>query len=171
MIGENSPDEMFSLADANQVGMWAAQHQIGELSYWLATRDHPSSGDASNSETGSGITTQTDYQFAGIFNTWANALPGDANLDGKVDLNDLNTVLNHLGQSSSDWATGNFDAAATIDLNDLNAVLNHLGVTYTPSTTVTTAESLLATQSVPEPASLGVLTIGIATWLLKRKRA
>jgi hypothetical protein len=52
---------------------------------------------------------------------------GDANVDGHVDLSDLNIVLNNLGTSTSLWTNGNFDGAATIDLTDLNDVLNHLG--------------------------------------------
>ena len=167
MIGQNSPDEIFTIADATKVGMWAAQHQIGELSFWLATRDHAGAGDY-NSETDSGIA-QSDYQFAGIFQLWANALPGDANLDGKVDLSDLSTVLNHFGQASTSWYDGNFDGAATIDLTDLSDVLNHFGVTSSPASALTTAQSLLATQNVPEPASLGLLTIGAFACLFRRK--
>ncbi len=106
---------------------------------------------------------------------------GDANLDGKVDLNDLNTVLNNLGTTTSLWSSGNFDGATTIDLNDLNDVLNHLGVTVpTGSSSVSVANALLAStsptallsditpSSVPEPASLSLLAL--ATPLLLRKR-
>ena len=53
-------------------------------------------------------------------------LLGDSDLSGTVDLNDLNTVLNNLGQTTSAWTSGNFDGASTIDLNDLNDVLNNL---------------------------------------------
>jgi Ig-like domain from next to BRCA1 gene/PKD domain len=52
---------------------------------------------------------------------------GDANLDGKVDLNDLNIVLNHLGSNTTLWANGNLDYAPTVDLSSLNDVLNGLG--------------------------------------------
>lgn len=96
------------------------------------------------------------------------ALLGDADVSGKVDLNDLNTVLNNLGSTTGAWNRGNFDGAATIDLNDLNDVLNHLGVALTPATdSVAAAESLLS-QAVPEPASLSVLLAG-ALVLVRRK--
>ena len=72
------------------------------------------------------------------------AQPGDATLNGHVDLNDLNTVLNHLGQSTPNWTNGNFDGTATIDLNDLNYVLNNLGTTYASNATVLAAEALVA---------------------------
>ena len=79
---------------------------------------------------------------------------GDATLDGAVDLNDLNTVLNNLGTATTLWTSGNFDGAPTIDLNDLNDVLNSLGTSYATSSTVLAAEALVAATPTPEPASL-----------------
>ncbi len=97
-------------------------------------------------------------------------LLGDANNDGKVDLNDLNIVLNHLGTTSSLRSDGNFDGASTIDLNDLNDVLNNLGVTSGQgSAAISYAESLVAGAAAPEPASLSVLALGSAL-LLRRRR-
>jgi hypothetical protein len=87
-------------------------------------------------------------------------LLGDANLDGKVDLSDLNIVLNHLGAADLLLADGNFDGQPTIDLTDLNDVLNNLG-TSSPSA----AGTLTAT---PEPTSLSLLAAG--TLLLTRRR-
>ena len=96
-------------------------------------------------------------------------LLGDANADGLVDLNDLNTVLNHLGQTSPNRADGNFDGAATIDLNDLNDVLNNLGVSFAGSSSVLAAEALLQTATpAPEPASLSILAA--ATLFVTRSR-
>ena len=51
------------------------------------------------------------------------ALPGDANLDGKVDINDLTMVLAHYGQSGMTWAQGEFTGDGTVDINDLTIVL------------------------------------------------
>ena len=84
---------------------------------------------------------------------------GDVNVDGAVDLNDLNTVLNNLGTTSSAWTSGNFDGAATIDLNDLNDVLNNLGVSYAGNATVLAAEALIAATPTPEPGSLAILAL------------
>ncbi len=99
-------------------------------------------------------------------------LIGDTDASGKVDLNDLNTVLNNLGTASTLWTSGNFDGAATIDLNDLNDVLNNLGRTYANANAVVAAEALVgATPSnVPEPASIGIAGVGIGALLLRRKR-
>ena len=92
----------------------------------------------------------------------SNALPGDANLDGKVDLTDLNIVLNHLGTTSSLRSDGNFDGGPTIDLTDLNEVLNNLG------TSLPTGGAVQAVAAAPEPASLALLAL--APLLLTTRR-
>ncbi|MGN6368299.1 MAG: PEP-CTERM sorting domain-containing protein [Phycisphaerae bacterium] len=91
---------------------------------------------------------------------------GDSNLDGKVDLTDLSTVLNHFGQASSHWTSGNFDGAATIDLTDLSGVLNNFGKTL-PTTALQATGSLA--MAAPEPGSLAALAAA-GVMLLRRKR-
>ncbi|MGN6366671.1 MAG: beta strand repeat-containing protein [Phycisphaerae bacterium] len=88
---------------------------------------------------------------------------GDANIDGKVDLTDLSTVLNHFGTPSTAWTDGNFDGAASIDLTDLSFVLNNFGTT-TPTPGLSAGPSIAA----PEPASLAVAVPGL---LLLRRRS
>ena len=73
---------------------------------------------------------QVEFDGFGI----SGGLLGDCNGDGRVDLNDLNIVLNNLGITTYNRTQGNFDGAATIDLNDLNDVLNNLGVVALPTT-------------------------------------
>ncbi len=87
-------------------------------------------------------------------------------MDGRVDLNDLNIVLNNLGTSATSWSSGNFDGAATIDLTDLNSVLNNLGLSNSPTETATSS----GISSVPEPASTSVLGLGLLAIALRCKR-
>ena len=94
------------------------------------------------------------------------SIPGDANNDGHVDLTDLSTVLNNFGSTTSLWANGNFDGAATIDLTDLSDVLNNFGVSSSASTVV--GNSVAA---APEPACLGVLGAGAMLLMNRRRRA
>ena len=55
------------------------------------------------------------------------ALPGDANLDGRVDVNDLTIVLSHFGQSGMGWSQGEFTGDGMVDVNDLTIVLSQFG--------------------------------------------
>jgi probable HAF family extracellular repeat protein len=86
-------------------------------------------------------------------------LPGDANLDGKVDINDLTIVLAHYGQTGVTWTTGEFTGDGTVDINDLTIVLAHYG------------QSLGASagggniSAVPEPAALASLAAGFLALL------
>jgi hypothetical protein len=74
---------------------------------------------------------------------------GDANGDGKVDINDLTIVLTNFGQSLGlgAWAKGDFTGDGTVDINDLTIVLTNFGHT----------SSAAALSAVPEPASAVLL--------------
>jgi hypothetical protein len=82
-------------------------------------------------------------------------LLGDTNIDGTVNVADLNTVLANLGATQSNWTKGNFDDAATIDLTDLNDVLNNLGQTYANSS------AAQPSAPTPEPGSLWLWVAGV----------
>jgi hypothetical protein len=82
------------------------------------------------------------------------ALPGDANLDGKVDINDLTIVLSHYGQSmGTSWSTGDFIGDGTVDINDLTIVLAHYGQSA--------GSSAAGPNAVPEPGVLALITAGL----------
>ena len=80
------------------------------------------------------------------------ATPGDANLDGKVDINDLTVVLAHYGQTGMAWSQGEFTGDGTVDINDLTIVLAHYGQSDGAAAGPVAA--------VPEPASLLLLAAG-----------
>ena len=42
--------------------------------------------------------------------------PGDANYDGRVDINDLTIVLANYNQSGMGWAQGEFTGSGTVTL-------------------------------------------------------
>jgi hypothetical protein len=89
------------------------------------------------------------------------ALPGDANLDGTVDINDLTTVLANYNQTGMTWADGDFIGTGTVDINDLGIVLANYN---------TTLGTGLA--AVPEPscvALLGVGTVSLLAFALRRR--
>ena len=50
-------------------------------------------------------------------------LPGDANEDGRVDINDLTAVLANYDASGMTWFNDAFTGDGTVDINDLTIVL------------------------------------------------
>jgi hypothetical protein len=80
-------------------------------------------------------------------------LPGDANLDGKVDINDLTIVLTDYGKSGMVWSQGDLNGDSKVDINDLTIVLTNYGNTAGAS-----AAGLAA---VPEPGTLILLAAGL----------
>ena len=75
-------------------------------------------------------------------------LPGDANEDGRVDINDLTIVLSNYGQTGTTWSQGEFTGDGRVDINDLTIVLAH----YNQST----GSSAGYVSAVPEPGALGL---------------
>ncbi len=78
-------------------------------------------------------------------------LPGDTNADGRVDLDDLNNVRNHFGESGSE-VIGDTNHDDTVDLNDLNNVRNNFGATLSPA----------AMLAAPSPQVTSVLATRVA---------
>ena len=58
--------------------------------------------------------------------------PGDANGDGRVDINDLTIVLANFGQTGMAWSQGDFTGDPTVDINDLTIVLSNYGYGVRP---------------------------------------
>ena len=77
------------------------------------------------------------------------AMPGDANLDGKVDINDLTVVLANYNQTGMTWSQGEFTGHGTVDINDLTVVLANYNTSL--------GSSAGAMAAVPEPASAVLL--------------
>ena len=89
--------------------------------------------------------------------------PGDANLDGKVDINDLTIVLANYGKTGMGWTEGEFTGDGTVDINDLTIVLANYGKTDGAS---------IAVAPVPEPSTVLLAAFGLAGLLacVARKR-
>ena len=81
--------------------------------------------------------------------------PGDCNLDGRVNINDLTIVLSNYNKAGQGWSQGSMDGdpAGTVDLNDLTIVLSNYGHTLSAA-----APGLSA---VPEPSVLALLAAAV----------
>ena len=81
-------------------------------------------------------------------------LPGDANQDGKVNINDLTIVLANFGQTGMTWTQGEFTGDGTVDINDLTIVLANYGRTL--------AYSAGPVAAAPEPSAILLAAGGLA---------
>jgi MYXO-CTERM domain-containing protein len=88
------------------------------------------------------------------FRVAAAPLPGDANGDGRVDVNDLTIVLSDFGKSSGmSWSTGDFNGDGRVDVNDLTTVLSNFGQSL--------GSASIRTAAVPEPAGAALAAVGL----------
>jgi probable HAF family extracellular repeat protein len=92
---------------------------------------------------------------------------GDANGDGRVDVNDLTIVLSNYGQTGCAWSQGSMDGdpTGTVDINDLTIVLANFGTTYGSASGVA---------AVPEPGTAALIAaslIGLVVCVWRKRTA
>jgi hypothetical protein len=82
--------------------------------------------------------------------TVSSTVSGDANLDGRVDINDLTIVLANYNQTGMTWTQGAMDGdpTGTVDINDLTIVLANYNASVGANV-----------KGVPEPSSPVLLCV------------
>lgn len=100
--------------------------------------------------------TWNSYSVTAHMGTLIDAIPGDTDYDGDVDLNDLGTLASNYGRTDDAlWKFGDFDSDFDVDLSDLGALATHYAAGQ--------AQAFADFQSltgVPEPA-MGVSALAL----------
>ena len=60
-------------------------------------------------------------------------LAGDANHDGRVNLQDFNILAGNFGQSPRDFTQGDFDYSENVNLADFNILASRFGASAGPA--------------------------------------
>ena len=90
---------------------------------------------------GSGVTDAagnplgTDYAHDFLF------LRGDADNNGRANLDDFNVLAANFGQSNRDFTQGDFDYSGNVNLNDFNILASNFGQTLAAPSTSTTSSN------------------------------
>ena len=89
-------------------------------------------------------------------------IPGDTNLDGKVDFSDLLALAQHFGTSNGGtWQTGSFYGDGMVNFSDLLVLAQHYGESFSEPATAS---------AVPEPTLTAVGAAAIAATGVRRRR-
>jgi hypothetical protein len=92
-------------------------------------------------------------------------IPGDANLDQKIDLSDLIAIGQNYGSPGA-WATGDFNGDGTVDLSDLIMLGQHYGEDHSAASTPavqTTDATPLVSETATATSLPGVETLDTTT--------
>lgn len=96
------------------------------------------------------------------------AAPGDGDLDGAVNFNDLLALAQNYGQSNRVWESGDYDYSGDVTFNDLLLLAQNYGASGFVTGVDFASDWALARSLAPEPASLFAALF--ATSLARRRR-
>ena len=108
---------------------------------------------------------------------WSTVLPGDFNLDGKVDILDLTIVSRNYGCCDANWTLGDANHDGKVDLCDLTLVSQAYGSTWNGDGIYAGAAAVQpgpAPAANPEPVTAGLAVMGLgalAVHATRRRRA
>ena len=121
--GVSAMDKLFTVYDSASTSIAVVSTSDGALGWkYVASGLTVGSGNAAQLVNGR-YAVQLDAGGGGV----ETLMPGDANLDDRVDINDLTVVLAHYGQAGMGWSQGEFTGSGRVDINDLTIVLAHYG--------------------------------------------
>jgi hypothetical protein len=109
----------------------------------------------------SGLVNSTAFFYMPSLVLQKGGFPGDANLDGKVDIADLSVLLTNFDKSGLSWGQGDFTSNGVVGIEDLSILLTNFDKTATASAGI---------RAVPEPSMLLLAVVGLAGLLACARR-
>jgi hypothetical protein len=94
---------------------------------------------------------------------------GDANLDGKINVDDYGHIDTSIPLGISGWYNGDFNYDGKVNVDDYGIIDFNIGIQGAPFPTAGGASALSGVSAVPEPASLGLLVAACGFANLKRR--
>src|SRR6185503_2068205 len=89
---------------------------------------------------------------------------GDANLDGKLTVDDYGRIDFNVGLGTSGWFNGDFNYDGKITVDDYGIIDFNVGIQGTPFPTgAGVAGGLSGVSAVPEPATFSILALAATT--------
>jgi hypothetical protein len=94
---------------------------------------------------------------------------GDANLDGKITVDDYGRIDFNVGLGTAGWFNGDFNYDGKITVDDYGIIDFNVGIQGAPFPTGSSVAGLFVT-TVPEPSTIGVVALVVASLFGARKR-
>ena len=96
---------------------------------------------------------------------------GDANLDGKINVDDYGRIDFNVNLGTTGWYNGDFNYDGKINVDDYGIIDFNIGIQGAPFPTAGNSAGLSGVAAVPEPATLGLLIGACVPWLSRRRRS
>ncbi|MEM9419851.1 MAG: PEP-CTERM sorting domain-containing protein, partial [Planctomycetota bacterium] len=125
---------------------------------------------------GDNVVDALDSEFWVEDSSIASTAFGDANLDGMVDLSDLDILGTNFLATAAGWAMADFNGDDVVDLADLDILGTNFGFGVGSLSSLGLQESVALLESrgfsaIPEPTTLAVTGLGVLALACRRRRA